>query len=110
MLEQKLQVKFKNTLWNAPLVPDSVSSGLNKEEIPSVQDIVLACNNPEVDLLQYVGDQDLRVPDNVHTSVLSTKNKGLLLFSILEKRFFTLFSFLITLIWKKGGNHNSSHD
>ena len=56
MLEQKLQVKLKNTPTDAPLVCSSVSSGLNKEEIPSVQDKVLACNNLEVDLLQHIGN------------------------------------------------------
>jgi len=66
MLKKTLQVKLKNTLRNAPLVPDPVSLVINKEEIPSVQDKVLACNNPEVDLLQRTGDQNSRVSDNVY--------------------------------------------
>ena len=71
MLEKTLQVKFKNTLRNTPLVPNSVSLVLNKEEIPSVQDKVRACNNPEVDLLQRIGDQNLRVSDNVYVFDIS---------------------------------------
>ena len=51
---QKLQVKSKNTPRNTSLVPCSVSSGLNKEEIPSDQSGVLVLdwldNNPEENL------------------------------------------------------------
>ena len=47
---QQLQVESKNAPRNASLVPCSVSSALNKEVIPSVQNIVLTCNNPEENL------------------------------------------------------------
>ena len=50
---QQLQVKPKNTPRNASLVPCSVSSALNKEEIPSVQNILLACNNSEENRQQH---------------------------------------------------------
>ena len=65
MFKKTLSVKLKNTPTDTPLVCSSVSSELNKEEIPSVQDKVLVCNNPEVDLLQHTGGQNLRVFDNV---------------------------------------------
>jgi hypothetical protein len=78
MFKKTLQVEFKNTLRNAPLVPDSVSSVLNKEEIPSVQNIVLACNTPEVDLLQHAGGQNLRVFDDVHVFVLNLRKEPLM--------------------------------
>ena len=71
MFKKTLQVELKNTLRDVPLVPDSVSSALNKEEIPSVQDKVLACNTPEVDLLQHAGGQNLRVSDSVHVFFLN---------------------------------------
>jgi len=73
---ESLQVKLKNVLQNTPLVLNSTSSVLNKEEIPSVQNKVLACNNPEVDLLQRTGDQNLRVSDSVY--VLNMRNEVLM--------------------------------
>src|SRR3990172_1306420 len=42
---QQLQVKLKNVPVDASQVHCSTSSALNKEEIPSVQDKVLTCNN-----------------------------------------------------------------
>ncbi len=77
MFKKTLQVELKNTLRNAPLVPDSVSSVLNKEEILSVQDKVLVCNLPEVDLLQHAGGQNLRVSDSVHVFVLNLRKEPL---------------------------------
>jgi len=74
MFKKTLHVKLKNTLQDAPLVLNSVSSVLNKEETPSVQDKVLACNNPEVDLLQHTGGQNSRVSDNVY--VLNIREEG----------------------------------
>ena len=47
---QKLQEELKNTPRNTSLVPCSVSSGLNKEETLSDQNIVLTCNNSEENL------------------------------------------------------------
>ena len=73
---ESLQVKLKNVLQNTPLVLNSTSSVLNKEEIPSVQNIVLACNIPEVDLLQRTGDQNLRVSDSVY--VLNMRKESLM--------------------------------
>jgi hypothetical protein len=108
MLRKKLQVKLKNTPTDTPLVCSSVSSGLNKEEIPSVQNKVLACNTPEVDLLQHTGDQNLRVSDIMYVPVLNILNKGFLLFSIIERRVFTLFFYCLVL--RKEGDCNSSHD
>jgi 5-methylcytosine-specific restriction endonuclease McrA len=46
---QKLSVKLKNAPGNAPQVPCSVSSVLNRDESLSVQDKVRADNNLEVD-------------------------------------------------------------
>jgi len=77
MFKKTLQVELKNTLQDTPLVLNSVSSVLNKEETPSVQDKVLACNSPEVDLLQYhTGDQNSRVSDNVY--VLNIREEPLM--------------------------------
>ncbi len=78
MFKKTLQVELKNTLRNTPLVPDSVSSVLNKEDSPSVQDRVLACNLPEVDLLQHAGGQNLRVSDSVHVFVLNLRKEPLM--------------------------------
>jgi len=67
MFKKTLQVELENTLQDTPLVLNPVSSVLNKEETPSVQDKVLACNTPEVDLLQHhTGGQNSRVSDNVY--------------------------------------------
>jgi 5-methylcytosine-specific restriction endonuclease McrA len=78
MSKKTLQVKLKNTLRDAPLVPDPVSSALNKEETPSVQDTVRTCNTPEVDLLQHVGGQDQKVPDSVRVFVLNMDKEPLM--------------------------------
>ena len=71
MVKKALQAKLKNTPGNAPLVPCSVNPSLNKDENPSVRDKVLACNNPEVDLLQHTGGQNLRVSGAMYVFVLS---------------------------------------
>ena len=77
MFKKTLQVEFKNTLQDTPLVLNPVSSVLNKEETPSVQDKVLACNSPEVDLLQHhTGDQNSRVSDNVYVLNIRTLDVG----------------------------------
>ncbi len=77
MLEKTLQVELKNTLQDTPLVLNPVSSVLNREETPSVQNKVLACNSPEVDPLQHhTGDQNLRVSDNVY--VLNIRKEPLM--------------------------------
>ena len=74
----------KDTLQDAPLVLNPVSPVLNREilsekifseETLSVQDKVLACNTPEVDLLQHTGDQNLRVSDNVYVLFLNRKKR-----------------------------------
>lgn len=49
---QKLQLELKNVPTNASLVCSSTNSGLNKEETLSDQNIVLDCNNPEVNQVQ----------------------------------------------------------
>jgi len=58
---QQLQAKLKNTPTDASQVCSSVSSALNKEEIPSVRDTVLTCNNLEGNLLQHTGGQNHKV-------------------------------------------------
>jgi len=63
---QKLQVKLKNALRDAPQVPNPVSTGLNREETPSVQSRVLACNSSDVDRRQHTGGQSLRITDIVY--------------------------------------------
>ena len=73
---QKLQVKLKNTPGNASLVPCSVSLGLNKEETPSDQDKVLACNNSEENLQQHRAGSDSRVPNAVY--VLNKRGTSLI--------------------------------
>jgi hypothetical protein len=50
---QQLQVEFKNVPRNTSLVPCSTNPVLNREETLSIQDKVLACNNPEVNLPVY---------------------------------------------------------
>ena len=45
---QKLQAKLKNVPRNASQVPCSTNLLLNREETLSATDIVLTCNNPEV--------------------------------------------------------------
>jgi hypothetical protein len=111
MFKKTLQVEFKNTLRDAPLVPDSVSSVLNKEEIPSVQSTVLACNLPEVDLLQHAGGQNLRVSDDVHVFVLNLRKEPLM-YDLLNWARLLSFLYLdnsLALLLKKGGGVNSSH-
>jgi len=78
MSKKTLQVKLKNTLRDAPLVPDSVRPALNKEETPSVQDKVRTCNTPEVDLLQHVGGQGSRVTDDMRVFVLNMRKEPLM--------------------------------
>ena len=48
--KQKLSAKLKNAPVDAPQVPCSVSSGLNREETLSVQSKVLTDNNLDVDI------------------------------------------------------------
>ena len=62
MTEQTLQLKLKNVPTGTPLACSSTSLSLNRTERASEGDIVLGCNNPEVDLLRHKGGQDLRVP------------------------------------------------
>ena len=73
---QKLQEELKNTPRNTSLVPCSVSSGLNKEEIPSDQNIVLTCNNSEENLQQHRAGSDLRVLNVVY--VLNKRSNPLM--------------------------------
>ena len=49
---QKLQAKLKNVPRNASQVPCSTNLLLNREETLSATDIVLTCNNPEVNRVQ----------------------------------------------------------
>ncbi len=102
MFKKTLQVELKNTLRNAPLVPDSVSSVLNKEDIPSVQNKVLACNLPEVDLLpRYRENRTCESLLYMYLEVLSSpsllqRRRGS--YSFLENKHFNY-----NLIFKKGG-------
>ena len=110
MLRKKsLQVELKDTLQDAPLVLNPVSLVLNREETLSVQDKVLACNTPEVDLLQHAGGQNLRVSDNVYVLFLNRKRRIsdelVLVVSRIIYLLTTLFCFL-----KKGVNSNFSYD
>ena len=73
---QKLQVKLKNTPRNTFLVPCSVSSGLNKEEIPSDQSIVRTCNNSEENLQRHRAGSDSRVLNTVY--VLNKRGRALM--------------------------------
>jgi hypothetical protein len=59
---QQLLVKLENVPRNTPLVPCSTSSGLNRVERLSDQNVVLTNNNLEVDLPIRKNRQDLRVP------------------------------------------------
>ena len=59
---QKLQAKSKNVPTDASLVCSSTTLPLNKEETPSVAEKSLTCNNLEVNLLQHIGEQVLRLP------------------------------------------------
>jgi hypothetical protein len=52
---QKIRVKLKNTLQDTSLVLNSVSSVLNKEEIPSVQNKVRTRIIPEENHSQRTG-------------------------------------------------------
>jgi len=111
MFKKTLQVKLKNTLQDAPLVLNPVSSVLNREETLSVQDKVLACNSPEVDLLQHTGDQNLRVSDTVY--VLNIKGfplmptfcrKARLLLKTGKAVVVSRFPFTIQLTYQTGEN------
>ena len=75
-MKQQLQVKFKNTPTDTSLVCSSVSSVLNRDESLSVQNKVLSCNNPEVNLAQHTVRQNLRVSDIVY--VLNMRGKPLM--------------------------------
>jgi hypothetical protein len=60
---QKFKEKLKNSPTNAPLVCSSENSQLNKDQSPSVEDIVLSLNSSEVDQSHSGNEkQDLRVP------------------------------------------------
>lgn len=63
---QKLQAKLKNVPMNTSLVHCSTNLLLNKEETLSATDIVLTCNNPEVNTQQHTVDQKLRLSDIVY--------------------------------------------
>jgi len=78
MFKKTLQEKLKNTLQDAPLVLNPVSSALNKEETLSVQNKVLSCNLSEVDLLQHTGGQNSRVSDKVYVLVLNKRKEFLM--------------------------------
>ena len=58
---QQLQAKLKNVPVDASQVHCSTSSALNKEEIPSVQDKVLTCNNLDGNPLQHTGGRNHKV-------------------------------------------------
>jgi len=73
---QQLQGEFKNTPRNTSLVPCSVSSGLNKEETLSDQNIVLTCNNSEENRQQHRAGSDLRVLNTVY--VLNKRGNALM--------------------------------
>ena len=73
---QKLQAKFENAPRNASLVPCSVSSSLNKEEIPSVMSIVRTCNNSEENHQQHRAGSGLRVLNVVY--VLNKRGEALM--------------------------------
>ncbi len=113
MFKKTLQVKLKNTLRNAPLVPDSVSSALNREETLSVQNKVLACNTPEVDLLSHAGDQNLRVSGDMYVFVLNIRKESLMPTSPRKARLLlktgkaivvSRFPFTIQLTYQTGEN------
>ena len=76
MRTQKLQAKLKNVPVDASQVHCSTSSVLNKEEIPSVQDKVLTCNNLDGNLPQHTGGQNLIVSAVVY--VLNMKGSPLM--------------------------------
>ena len=78
MFKKTLQEKLKNTLQDAPLVLNPVSSALNKEETLSVQNKVLSCNLSEVDLLQHTGGQNSRVSDKMYVLVLNKRKEPLM--------------------------------
>ena len=61
-----LQAKLKNAPTDTSLVCSSVSSGLNKDESPSDQNIVLTCNNSEENHQQHRVGLDLRVLNTVY--------------------------------------------
>jgi len=114
MLRTKsLQVELKNTLQDTPLVLNTVSPVLNREETLSVQDKVLACNNPEVDPLQHAGGQNLRVSDNMHVFVLNKRKEVLMPTSCRKARLLLKsgkavvikrFPFIIQLTYATGEN------
>ena len=59
---QKLQAKSKNVPRNDSLVPCSTTLPLNRDQSLSVVGKLLTCNNLEVNLLQHIGEQVLRLP------------------------------------------------
>ena len=96
MFKKALQVELKNTPTDTPLVCSSVSSVLNRDESLSVQSKVLACNSPEVDLLQsQTGGQNSRVSVSVFVQNI---RKFPPMFARRRK----------AILWKKGEGVNSS--
>lgn len=63
---QQLQVELKNVPVDTSLVHCTTSSVLNKDDSLSVQNKVLTCTNPEVNLRQHTDGQNLRVSDIVY--------------------------------------------
>ena len=79
--KQQLQLEIKNTPAGAPLARCSVSPQLNKVERPREVDIVLGCNNTEVDRQESHPEYDSK--KEVHVTkmvfVLSVEGKPLML-------------------------------
>jgi hypothetical protein len=73
---QKFKAKFQNTPGNAPQVPCSVSTSLNRDENLCETRKVRTLNNLDVDLRQHKGGQGLRVP--VITYVLNQRGNSLM--------------------------------
>jgi len=77
---QKLQAKSKNVPRNASLVPCSTTLPLNRDQSLSVVGKLLTCNNLEVNLLQHIGHQNLRVSGCVYAIGVMEKSCTLFIF------------------------------
>ena len=112
---QKLQEKLKNTPRDTSLVPCSVSSGLNKEEILSDQNKVLTCNNSEENLQQHRTGSNLIVLNTVY--VLNKRSMPLMptcsakarrLLKNKEAKVVKRYPFTIQLLCTEGGSNQGT--
>ncbi len=107
---QQLQKKLKNVPTDASQVCSSTNSSLNRDESPSVKNVKLFCNNPEGNLLQHTGGQNL-VSAIVYVLDMSGKplmptspRKARILIKSKEAKVVKRFPFTIQMLRVTGNN------